>query len=289
MTSITRNNRGEGAVRKAFASKGDDTTLSRFVKLTTSERQAKAEQRKPGVPGRKPSQLWLPDLRHKALENAVSIFHRKGVHSVDSLNHILVSGHNNVKIGRDVRKGKLFRDYWIYTVTLQERATCPRSCHHWQDCYGNNMPWAKRADHSDCLALQAAIERDIVRLLSVKGRAGILVRLHALGDFFSVEYVEFWGDMLAKYPNLACYGYTARGLGDPIGAAISEIKTAYGRRFAVRWSDGGAPTDCTVSVHAGDDRPTNAFMCPEQSGATAACATCGLCWSTDKNVAFVGH
>jgi len=282
MTSQTR-------IRKAYASKGDDATLSRFVKLTTAEREAAMAKRSPSTRGRKPVQQWLPNLRHKALENAVSIFHAKGVHPVDNLKHILVSGHNNVKIGRDVRKGKLFKNYWIYTVTLEERATCPTSCHHWQDCYGNNMPWAKRADHTDRLKLQAMIERDIANQLSKRDRAGILVRLHALGDFFSVEYVEFWSDMLAKYPKLACYGYTARGLGDPIGAAISDVKTKYGRRFAIRWSDGGAPTDCTVSVHAGDDRPANAFMCPEQNGGTQACATCGLCWSTDKNVAFIGH
>jgi hypothetical protein len=264
-------------------------TLTRFVKLTTDERQAQAAKRTKSAHGPKPAQTWLPNLRHKALENSHSIFTAKGVHPVDTLKHILVSGHNNVKIGRDVRKGKLFRDYWIYTVTLEERATCPKTCHHWQDCYGNNMPFAKRADHRDFQALTEAIERDIINQLSVRGRVGILIRLHALGDFFSVEYVQFWGSMLAKYSNLACYGYTARGLGDPIGAAIDQVKRTYGKRFAVRWSDGGAPIDCTVSVRYGDPRPANSFMCPEQSGATVACATCGLCWSTDKNVAFVGH
>ena len=25
----------------------------------------------------------------------------------------------------------------MYTVTLEERATCPKTCKHWYDCYGN--------------------------------------------------------------------------------------------------------------------------------------------------------
>jgi hypothetical protein len=75
---------------------------------------------------------------------------------------VLVSGHSNVKIGRDVRKGKLFRNYWIFSLSFEERATCPSNCHHWTECYGNAMPFAKRTDHRDFQALTHAIERDIV-------------------------------------------------------------------------------------------------------------------------------
>jgi hypothetical protein len=30
-------------------------------------------------------------------------------------------------------------------------------------------------------------------------------------------------------------------------------------------------------------------VCPEQTGKTECCATCGACWATDKNVAFMRH
>lgn len=258
-------------IRKAFASKGDDATLTRFVKVP--------------VVHIKPKQLWLPDMRHKALENAHSIFTRKGVRSPGA--SVLVSGHSNVKIGRDVRKGHL-RGYWIYTLTLEERATCPRSCHHWQDCYGNNMPWAKRVDHSDHEALCAAIEADIKRLLAVRGRVGILIRLHALGDFYSVPYVEFWRTMLTLHPRLAIYGYTARS-GDEIARSIALTKRLHPDRFRIRWSDGGEASDCTTSIESAADCPVNAFVCPEQTSRVETCAQCAACWSGDKNVAFVSH
>lgn len=37
------------------------------------------------------------------------------------------------------------------------------------------------------------------------------------------------------------------------------------------------------------DCPASAFVCPEQTNKTRCCATCGACWSTTKNVAFLEH
>jgi hypothetical protein len=266
-----------GGVRKAYASRGDDCTLSRFVKV-------KGEHKEPR------RRTWfLPGLRtHPTIAAGRSLFHAKRTFAPDELPHVLVSGHNNVKIGRDVRKGPL-RGYWIYTLSLEERATCPRTCRHWETCYGNNMPWAKRLDHRDTAKLEAAIEADIQRRLAQRGRRGILVRLHALGDFFSVDYVWFWRRMLTTYDRLAVYGYTARLPGTPIGDAIGYLMRDFGPRFAMRYSDGGMASNCTVSVKAADLAPPDATVCPEQTGKTLACATCGLCWHSSRNVAFVEH
>lgn len=275
--------RENATLRKSDKKLGDDVTFSRFVKITKSERAAP-----PVNARRQPKQAWLPNLRHKVLEEGRSIFFRKGVKAVADVKNVLVSGHNNVKIGRDVRKGA-FRGYWIYTLSLEERATCPRSCQHWQSCYGNNMPYAKRIAHDDRYALKKAIDRDVVKLMAVRGRAGILIRLHALGDFYDEDYVVFWGNMLRAYPRLAVYGYTARQPGTPIGDKIKNVKRVFGRRFAIRWSDGNRDQDCTVSIELEKDAPANAFVCPEQTGKTKGCGTCGACWEGVKNVAFITH
>jgi hypothetical protein len=281
-SAYERRKRGDvvGGIRKAYASRGDDCTLSRFVKVPGQHKQLRRRQ-------------WtLPGLE-KAAGGAIaagrSLFHAKGVKPVDELPHVLVSGHNNVKIGRDVRKGTL-RGYWIYTLSLEERATCPRTCHHWRNCYGNNMPYARRVDHRDPVALMAAIEANVARLLRNPRRVGILVRLHALGDFFSAPYVWFWAKLLDREPRLAVFGYTAYPPDSEIGRAVAEVKARHGRRFAIRWSNGGAERDCTVSLKSHDvPVPAGTFACPEQTGKTAACATCALCWATDRNVAFVEH
>ena len=278
-TTAQRRKDGEtvGGVRKAYASKGDDVTFSRFVKVKGEPRvRSKRQWQLPGIVD-----------PHGAVQQGRTMF-AKSVKPVASLAHVLVSGHSNVKIGRDVRKGAL-RGYWIYTLSLEERATCPRSCAHWRSCYGNNMPWAKRVDHADRLALQAAITRDVHLELGRRGRTGVLVRLHALGDFFDPRYVMFWSDLLDRHPYLAVYGYTAWPPESPIGRAVAYVKARHGHRFAVRWSNGGADKDCTVSIKDSSAAPANATICPEQTGKTLGCGTCALCWGSDRNIAFIEH
>lgn len=264
---------GKRGARKAYKALGDDVTLSRFVK--TGEHRA---------PPKPPRQLVFGGMRHAAIEAGRSFFHRRGVKRPGELKHLLVSGHSNVKIGRDVRKGRLFRGYWIYTLSLEERATCPRSCRHWETCYGNNMPYAKRIAVEP--ALLTRLETEVDQLC--RKHKGVLIRLHALGDFWSRDYVWFWRDLLWKHDNLAIFGYTARRWDDEIGFAIHAVKRLMGRRFAIRWSDGDGE-DSTVSVRTEGEAPSDSFTCPEQTGKTACCATCGLCWNTTKNVAFLEH
>lgn len=265
---------GKKGTRKAYAALGDDVTFSRFVKVPHDAPTGHV----------KASQLKLPGFGG-SIEAGRSVFHRRGVKPVNSFKNVLVSGHSNIKIGRDVRVGKRFRGYWIYTLTLEERATCPSSCNHWRTCYGNNMPFARRVQHGH--ALMRRLEQELPTLL--RQHQGVLVRLHALGDFWSPKYVAFWDAMLQLHPTLAVFGYTARKRTDPIGKAIAQVKERHGRRFAIRWSDGGEAEDCTVSLRAGAPKPTDAFLCPEQTGKVAGCGKCGLCWNKTKNVAFVEH
>ena len=54
---------------------------------------------------------------------------------------LLIKKSTNVKLGKKVTKGK-WKGFPIFTLTLEERATCPKSCQHWATCYGNNMLYA---------------------------------------------------------------------------------------------------------------------------------------------------
>lgn len=262
-----------GHYRLASAKLGDDATLTRYVRIDGVKR---TKQHQPRIPG----------LAADFIEQARTKF-RSRVLRVADMTNLLVSGHSNVKIGRDVRKGKL-RGYWIYTLSLEERKTCPRSCDHWQTCYGNNMPFAKRVDHTDPAFLPALAAE--IEMLLKRHKTGVLIRLHALGDFYSPEYVGFWRDMLERHPRLAIYGYTARQpLEDEIGAHVYQMGVRFGRRAMVRFSNGFLREMSTVSIKTEADCPANAFVCPEQTGKTRCCATCAACWSTTKTVAFLEH
>ena len=188
------------------------------------------------------------------------------------------------KLGRKVTKGE-FAGYRVYSLTLEERATCPTTCERWGDCYGNNMPFAHRLQHG------AELERRLpeeIAALCAKYPDGVLVRLHVLGDFYSPEYVQLWGELLATHPNLAIWGYTHRT--DPacdIHRAIVRNKMNFGVRFYIRWSDvPNAPDSASHETIAAPD----AITCPEQIGKTKNCAACGLCWNAAaEKIRFIHH
>lgn len=207
------------------------------------------------------------------------------------MKHLLVSGQSNMKIGRDCRIGKL-KGYWLYTLSLEERKTCPRACFHFQSCYGNGMPYAKRIDHTapDFLPrLEAELDGLVKQAARRAGSPGIIVRLHALGDFYSPEYVDFWRKMLLRHPKLVCFGYTAWAPTSAIGRGVALAINDYPGRWMLRFSNGGMATRSTVPVRSADQVPKGSFLCPEQSGQFEACGKCGACWSNLKNVAFIDH
>lgn len=209
---------------------------------------------------------------------------------------VLKSGFHNKKIGAVVQKGA-WLGYPIFTLTLEERATCSRSCHHWLDCYGNEMNWAHRFQHGK--ALEIVIEHEIRAL--IKQHGNIVVRLHVLGDFYSVQYVKFWENLVLMFPQLHVWGYTGWQPDTKIGKEIARVQRTLWRYFAVRFSVSelrrkpGRPTNrFAVSIKSVADAPKGSIVCPEQVGTdehgkTAMCATCGLCWSTKKPIAFLDH
>lgn len=236
---------------------------------------------------------------HLALEAGVSIF-PSTVKGPWESPRLLVSGHNNRKLGAKVEKGA-WKDMPIYHLTLEERASCPRSCAMWAGCYGNSLHMARRHNHlhEDFLDLLRA---EVWMLAREHRHTGFVVRLHTLGDFFSVEYVRFWAELIDRLPMLHVFGYTANlpGAADPtesaIGSAIEKVAAAAWDQFAIRFSNYRGPQG-TVVIDDVRDAP-EAIPCPAQHTAaeadakTEACAACGLCWSEnarDKTIAFLRH
>ena len=188
--------------------------------------------------------------------------------------------------GRYVKKGKL-KGAEVYTLTLTERETCPTSCGHWDDCYGNNMPFAHRLEHGRELEDRLIEEvGEKCRKAADKGRK-VLVRLHVLGDFYSVGYVQLWRKLLVLHKNLYVWGYThhTAETNSPIYRELFYVRNGFPDRWHVRWSD----TGMRFSANS-EELGTTGIVCPEQEGKTAACTTCSLCWDApDKNIIFKTH
>lgn len=200
---------------------------------------------------------------------------------------LLKSGAHNRKIGGRIVKGA-WRGMPVFTLTLEERATCPQSCRQWADCYGNKMNWSQRLIAGP--SLEARLERELWDLAQEHPR-GFVVRLHVLGDFYSVEYVRRWLAWLVRFPALRVYGYTAWPAETPIGALIAEVARRQWSRFAIRQSNGTGSERATITLYhkPNGSIARDAIVCPAQTDATECCGTCGLCWGTERNIAFLAH
>jgi len=224
------------------------------------------------------TELKQLSLEHPAVRTGRTIF-MKQVKDPGSVARLLQPASTNKKLGngaRFVTKGK-WKGLPMFQLTLEERSTCPTSCQQWRTCYGNNMPFANRIDVKSDEFL-VALEEEIATLCA-KNKQGILVRLHVLGDFFSVAYVRFWQRMLKKFGALRLFGYTHR---DPLSAIGKEITKLNSSGAWIRWSDVG---DKLMAANVNGPGIT----CPEQTGRTDSCLTCGLCWSTPKPINFLAH
>jgi hypothetical protein len=209
---------------------------------------------------------------------------------------LLKDGEHSGKIGRRVRKGA-WKGFPIFTLTLEERATCPTSCRHWGSCYGNNMPMARRWRHGE--QLEWRLRREVAAI-ELDNPAGFVVRLHSLGDFYSIGYVAMWRELLERHAALHVFGYTAHvePIEDVIAYELALLVRDYWTRldpprFAVRFSNAPVYARSTITLEVPSQRPADAVICPAQwtpSGKKAqACATCALCWGSTKRVAFLQH
>lgn len=227
------------------------------------------------------------DQRHPAVTDGTTLYPAR-IAGAETVARVLIPGENSRKIGGICAKGR-WRGMPIYTLTLEERATCPRSCGEWSTCYGNKMNWSTRLRSGP--ELEAALDRELCHL-SRQESGGFIVRLHVLGDFYSPEYVHLWGEWVKALPQLHIFGYTAWGPKTPIGASIAKLRYDEPERFWVRFS--GQPIGSHLAAKVLDRVVTGplhegGIVCPAQTGATECCGTCALCWTTEKEIVFLRH
>lgn len=219
---------------------------------------------------------------HTAVISARTIFRARVKHATGD-EPLLKSGAHNRKIGAVVAKGR-WTGMPIYTLTLEERATCPATCAHWLDCYGNKMNWSVRWRHGPAFERLLGIE---LRQLAMQHPSGFVVRLHVLGDFYSVEYCEKWAAWLTELPSLRLFGYTARVRDSDIGRAVAALGW---ERAAIRFSDQMIDEPSTVTLYQyARGRTKLGVVCPAQTDDADCCATCGLCWHSKGRVVFLAH
>lgn len=204
----------------------------------------------------------------------------------DPIPTMLKPGKSNAKLGGLVRKG-MWKGLPIFSLTLEERASCPPGCEQWTNCYGNNMPFAHRYDHTHPYFLRLLATN--LEALATKHESGFVVRLHVLGDFYSEEYVKFWFGQMLKLPGLHVFGYTHHRHDTLIGKRIAAINHTFPKRWRVRFSDDLAVSFRSEVVASEQQARNDGIVCPEQLGLTTSCGDCGYCWNANRAVYFLEH
>lgn len=227
----------------------------------------------------------------KAPKSSTGTMFQKQVKIPGPDDRVLKDGCNNSKIGGDVLVGWL-KGAKIFTLTLEERATCPKDCDLWQACYGNNMQHSARWVAGP--ALEAKLRQEIKDLCAEHRQ--VLIRLHILGDFYSKQYLALWAELLDTHRNLHVFGFTAWKPGTDLGDLIALMRHEEPRRFAVRTSGTtGAWGSFTIDFPTERRMLGDAVVCPEQRDAMNGemtlrhCGSCGLCWKTNHAIVFVEH
>ena len=212
-----------------------------------------------------------------ALQHAVTIHPKSRRSPVET--SIVKAVTSNAKLGKGsnvISKGK-WAGMPMFQTSLEERKTCPSTCKQWASCFGNNMAFAHRIDHTHPKFLPKLA--DEIDILAKTYRHGFVIRPHVLGDYYSPEYAAFWIDQTALHQNLYIFGYTHHQRNSIIGRMVTEWNK--NPRVWVRFSDQGGDMSANVEGEG--------FPCPEQTGQTESCLTCGACWSTVKAVSFKAH
>ena len=229
------------------------------------------------------------DKKHKAIVNASTLYNASKftIRDVTNYSPRVLKLSTNVKLGKIVKKGK-HKGKHILTLTLIERETCTNECEHYLTCYGNNMPFAHRFEVNEAFMLR--LESDIEYYVQ-KYPEGILIRLHVLGDFESIQYIVFWNRMLHTYSSIAIYGYTRNHITSKyehiraLGYKTIAVRNIHKDRFAIRFSN---KLDDDFSANS-RDITDKGITCLAQVKANVSCSDCTLCWASKKQIGFITH
>ncbi len=136
--------------------------------------------------------------------------------------------------------------------------------------------------------LDATLRPDFVDIMvgEIRKTRAPAFRLHVVGDFYSVEYIEKWGNILKALPAIIFFGSTRSWRCGFLSAAIKEFRdmdNAY-IKASVDLTDNLSPLNCGWNLWSveGDGLP-----CPHDNGTVANCLECRRCWTKKKlNVTF---
>ena len=136
--------------------------------------------------------------------------------------------------------------------------------------------------------LDASLREDFVDIIikEIRQVKALAFRLHVVGDFYSIEYIEKWANIANRLPFVMFFGSTRSWRCDFLTVDIKrfrDLKNVY-MKASVDLTDTLTPEDCGWNVWSveGEGMP-----CPHDEGKVENCAACKRCWTLkDLDVKF---
>ena len=131
--------------------------------------------------------------------------------------------------------------------------------------------------------LDATLEKGFVDTIveEIRKTRAPAFRLHVIGDFYDVEYVEKWIEIILRLPKVIFFGSTRSWRCDFINKALKKLRDLPNVyiKASVDVTDDQDPLGCGWSVWSVEGMGVD---CPHDYGLVANCYECKRCW-TIKN------
>ena len=176
------------------------------------------------------------------------------------------------------------------SFSLPVIATCPGKtdfCDRY--CYGLKgqftMEAIKRKNDS---RLDATLREDFVDTIvnEIQRLKAPAFRLHVIGDFYLVEYVEKWSDIAGKLPGVVFFGSTRSWRCEFLSKVLKKFRDLPNVyvKASVDLTDTLDPFSCGWRVWSVEGE---GIPCPHDFGLAKNCAACKRCWTVkDFDVKF---
>ena len=176
------------------------------------------------------------------------------------------------------------------SFSLPVISTCPGktpSCERY--CYGlrGNFTMLNVIEAND-RRLDATLRNDFVDIITkeIRQTRAPAFRLHVIGDFYNVEYIEKWIKIANALPTVIFFGSTRSWRCNFLSEAMTrfrDLENVY-LKASVDRTDTLSPLGFGWNVWAVEGQ---GMPCPHDEGKVANCLVCKRCWTTrDLDVTF---
>lgn len=166
----------------------------------------------------------------------------------------------------------------VMTTCPGKTPFCDRFCYGLKGRFTMEQIVKRNDARLDATLRDDFIDTIVKEILKTKAPA---FRLHVVGDFYTVEYVEKWIKIAKRLPSVIFFGSTRSWRCDFLSEVLKhfrDLPNVY-IKASVDLTDTLEPFSCGWRVWSVEGYGT---PCPHDFGRVANCAECMLCWTVKE-------